>query len=132
MKSVGNRDIVQNCFQVLHVHVLLAAPLGARYMAQPRADQHQPSGNVPTTRVRRRISRFSRSMMAVSKDAPLRRSIRSVTSPEVVVRFSSHNDRCGSPDGPRCARSERSASRTLPPFPAAHSAFPRRCRGPIP
>lgn len=26
---------------MLHVHVFLAAPLGARHVAQPRADQHQ-------------------------------------------------------------------------------------------
>ena len=26
---------------MLHVHVFLVAPLGARHMAQPRADQHQ-------------------------------------------------------------------------------------------
>ena len=27
--------------EMLHIHILLAAPLGARHMAQPRADQHQ-------------------------------------------------------------------------------------------
>ena len=41
MKSAGNRGVVQSCLQVLHVHVFLAAPLVARHMAQPRADQHQ-------------------------------------------------------------------------------------------
>ena len=41
MKSAGNRDVVQSRLQVLHVHVFLVAPLGARHMAQPRADQHQ-------------------------------------------------------------------------------------------
>ena len=41
MKSAGNRGIVHGHLQVLHVHVLLAALLGARHMAQPRADQHQ-------------------------------------------------------------------------------------------
>ena len=41
MKSAGNRGVVQSRLQVLHVHVFLAAPLGARHMAQPRADQHQ-------------------------------------------------------------------------------------------
>ena len=41
MKSAGNRGVVQSCLQMPHVHVLFAAPLGARHMAQPRADQHQ-------------------------------------------------------------------------------------------
>ena len=41
MKSAGNRGIVQSRLQVLHVHLFLVAPLGARHMAQPRADQHQ-------------------------------------------------------------------------------------------
>ena len=41
MKSTGNRGVVQSRLQVLHVHVFLVAPLGARHMAQPRADQHQ-------------------------------------------------------------------------------------------
>ena len=41
MKSAGNRGIVQSCLQVLHVHVLLAAPLGTCHMAEPGADQHQ-------------------------------------------------------------------------------------------
>jgi hypothetical protein len=45
MKSAGNRGIVHDRLQVLHVHVFLAAPLGARYMAEPGADQHQ--GGVP-------------------------------------------------------------------------------------
>ena len=41
MKSAGNRGVVQSRLQVLHVHVFFAAPLGARHMAKPRADQHQ-------------------------------------------------------------------------------------------
>lgn len=41
MKSAGNRGVVQSRLQVLHVHVFLAAPLGARHMAEPGADQHQ-------------------------------------------------------------------------------------------
>ena len=41
MKSAGNRGVIQSRLQVLHVHVLLVAPLGARHMTQPRADQHQ-------------------------------------------------------------------------------------------
>ena len=45
MKSAGNRGVVHDRLQVLHVHVFLVAPLGARHVAQPRADQHQ--GGVP-------------------------------------------------------------------------------------
>ena len=45
MKSAGNRGIVHGRLQMLHVHVFLAAPLGARHMAEPGADQHQ--GGVP-------------------------------------------------------------------------------------
>ena len=41
MKSAGNRGVVQSRLQVLHVHVFLVAPLGARHMAQAGADQHQ-------------------------------------------------------------------------------------------
>jgi len=41
MKSASNRGVVHDRLQVLHVHVFLAAPLGARHMAEPRADQHQ-------------------------------------------------------------------------------------------
>ena len=41
MKSAGNRGVVHDRLQVLHVHVFLAAPLGARHMAQPGTDQHQ-------------------------------------------------------------------------------------------
>ena len=41
MKSTGNRGVVQSRLQVLHVHVFLVAPLGARHVAEPRADQHQ-------------------------------------------------------------------------------------------
>ena len=41
MKSAGNRGVVHDRLQVLHVHVLLVAPLGARHVAQPCADQHQ-------------------------------------------------------------------------------------------
>ena len=37
MKSADNEGIVQSCLQVLHVHVFLVAPLGARHMAQPCA-----------------------------------------------------------------------------------------------
>ena len=41
MKSAGNRGVVHDRLQVLYVHVFLAAPLGARHMAEPGADQHQ-------------------------------------------------------------------------------------------
>ena len=41
MKSAGNGGILKGHLQVLHVHVLLVAPLGARHVAQPCADQHQ-------------------------------------------------------------------------------------------
>ena len=41
MKSAGNRGVVHDRLQVLHVHVFLAAPLGARHMAEPGADQHE-------------------------------------------------------------------------------------------
>ena len=41
MKSAGNRGVVHDRPQVLHVHVFLVAPLGTCHMAQPRADQHQ-------------------------------------------------------------------------------------------
>ena len=33
LKSAGNRGVVQSRLQVLHVHVLLVAPLGARHVA---------------------------------------------------------------------------------------------------
>ena len=62
MKSAGNEGVVQSRLQVLHVHVFLAAPLGACHMAQTSIGAELPSGNVPTTRVRRRISRLSRSI----------------------------------------------------------------------
>ena len=41
MKSVGNEDVVQRRLQVLHVHIFFVAPLRARYMAKPGANQHQ-------------------------------------------------------------------------------------------
>ena len=36
-----DQQVLLDDLEVLHVHVFLAAPLGARHMAQPRADQHQ-------------------------------------------------------------------------------------------
>ena len=41
VKSASNGGIFKGCLQVLHVHVLLAAPLGTGHMAQPGTDQHQ-------------------------------------------------------------------------------------------
>ena len=41
MESAGNRDAVQSRLQMLHIHVLLVAPLGSSHVAKPRADQHQ-------------------------------------------------------------------------------------------
>ena len=41
MKSAGNRGVIHDRLQVLRVHVFLAAPLGARHMAESGADQHQ-------------------------------------------------------------------------------------------
>ena len=41
MKSASNGGVLQSRLQVLHVHVLLVAPLGAGHMAQPGADQHE-------------------------------------------------------------------------------------------
>ena len=41
MKSAGNRGVVHDRLQVLHVHVFLAAPLGARLRHVAGTDQHQ-------------------------------------------------------------------------------------------
>ena len=41
MKSAGNEGVVQSRLQMLHIHVLLVAPLRACYMAEPRTDQHR-------------------------------------------------------------------------------------------
>lgn len=41
MKSASNGGVLRSGLQVLHVHVLLVAPLGAGHMAQPGADQHE-------------------------------------------------------------------------------------------
>ena len=41
MKSASNGDVLNSRLQVLHVHVLLAAPLGAGHMSQPGTDQHE-------------------------------------------------------------------------------------------
>ena len=41
MKSANNGDVLKGRLQVLHVHVLLDAPLGASHIAQPGTGQHQ-------------------------------------------------------------------------------------------
>ena len=41
MRSAGNRDVLNRRLQMLHIHVLLVAPLGTRHMAQAGADQHK-------------------------------------------------------------------------------------------
>ena len=41
MKSASNGDVLNGSLQVLHIHVLFVAPLGAGHMAQPGTDQHQ-------------------------------------------------------------------------------------------
>ena len=66
MKSAGNEGIVHDRLQMFHIHVILVAPLGTatwRSLAQTSIRAEFPSGNVPTMRVRGRISRFSRSIM---------------------------------------------------------------------
>ena len=49
MKSVSNGGIAGGSLQVIHVHVLLVAPLGASHMAQPGTDQHQSRVTVRET-----------------------------------------------------------------------------------
>ena len=41
MRSASNGGVLKGSLQVLHVHVLLVAPLGAGHMAKPGADQHE-------------------------------------------------------------------------------------------
>ena len=41
MKSASNGGILNGILQVLHIHVLLVAPLGTSHMAQPGTDQHK-------------------------------------------------------------------------------------------
>ena len=41
MRSASNGGILKDGLQVLHVHVLLVAPLGTGHMAQPGTDQHE-------------------------------------------------------------------------------------------
>ena len=49
LKSAGNGNVIHDRFQVLRVHVILVAPLGARHMAKPCADQHQSRVTVRET-----------------------------------------------------------------------------------
>ena len=46
MKSASNGSIVESRLQVLHVHVLLVAPLGAGNIVQPDTDQHKSSVSI--------------------------------------------------------------------------------------
>ena len=41
MKSASNGGVFKGRLQVLHVHVLLVAPLGTSQMEQPGTDQHE-------------------------------------------------------------------------------------------
>ena len=41
MKSASNKGARKGRLQVLHVHVLLDAPLGASHTAQPGTGQHE-------------------------------------------------------------------------------------------
>ncbi len=41
MKSASNGGVLNGGLQVLHIHVLLVAPLGTSHMAQPGTDQHK-------------------------------------------------------------------------------------------
>ena len=41
MESASNGGILKDGIQVLHVHVLLVAPLGAGHMAYPGTGKHQ-------------------------------------------------------------------------------------------
>ena len=49
MKLASNGDVLNSRLQVLHVHVLLVAPLGTSHMAQPGTDQHESRVTVRET-----------------------------------------------------------------------------------
>ena len=51
MTSAGNEGVVQSRLQVLHIHIFLAAPLDARHVAQPCADQHHQKYSIRQCRV---------------------------------------------------------------------------------
>ena len=41
MKSAGNGGVVEGSLQMLHIHVLFVAPLGAGHMTESGTDQHR-------------------------------------------------------------------------------------------
>ena len=84
MKSAGNRGVVHDRLQVLHVHVFLVAPLGACHMAQPRADQHQ--GRV-AVRERPYHSRPSADLTVQPLDHVVGADARPMLAGEVTVIF---------------------------------------------
>ena len=49
MKSASNGGILKDGLQVIHIHVLLVAPLGTGHMAQPGTDQHESGVSVRKT-----------------------------------------------------------------------------------
>ena len=49
MRTASNGGILKCYLQVLHIHVLLVAPLGAGHMAQPGTDQHESRVTVRET-----------------------------------------------------------------------------------
>ena len=49
MKSASNGGVLKGRLQVLHIHVLLVAPLGAGHMTQPGTDQHESRVTVRET-----------------------------------------------------------------------------------
>ena len=49
MKSASNGGILNVSLQMLHVHILLVAPLSTGRMAQPGTDQHQSRVTVRET-----------------------------------------------------------------------------------
>lgn len=49
MKLASNGGILNGSLQVLHVHVLFVAPLGAGHMAQSGTDQHESRVTVRET-----------------------------------------------------------------------------------
>ena len=101
-------------------------PTEPQWYLPPSTRQHWPDTSSSTLLSRRRY----RSIMAVSKDTPLRRGTWSVTSPKVVVS-SSRNGRCGIPVGRRYARSGQLESTFLSQPPASRWAFLQRCLEPI-
>ena len=107
MKSASNGGVFKGYLQVLHVHVLLVAPLGTGHMAQPSTDQHESriavrktthhasaAADLPVQSFNDIVGADTGPMlagkiavMAVSKEIPLSLGTLRVTSPEVVVRL---------------------------------------------